>query len=190
MFYEFDGYLEDEQGNKAYFDYFGGYAEAKEALMGLIHCKNTVNCKGCMYCDSCSECFNCHYCVDCLDCVGCDSCENGKHLRYCYKEFQATEELFASLKVANFHQRIWKACSKPGALDMSSYHTCKTTHCRAGWAVILTRAQDLEKKTSPLFAGLIAYRANGMDISPVEFFDKRSEAMEKMLILAEREGKC
>ena len=39
--------------------------------------------------------------------------------------------------IENIHQRIYEAVSKPGALDMGSWHTCETTHCRAGWVVTL-----------------------------------------------------
>ena len=43
-------------------------------------------------------------------------------------------------KIENIHQRIFDAASKDGALDMSTWHVggyCGTTHCRAGWTVVL-----------------------------------------------------
>ena len=40
-------------------------------------------------------------------------------------------------KIPGIHQAVYTAASHPGALDMSSWHTCETTHCRAGWVVAL-----------------------------------------------------
>jgi hypothetical protein len=32
---------------------------------------------------------------------------------------------------------VLQACSAEGALNMDNWHTCGTTHCRAGWVVTL-----------------------------------------------------
>jgi uncharacterized protein YjbI with pentapeptide repeats len=39
--------------------------------------------------------------------------------------------------IPDIHKAVYEAASKPGALDMSSWHSCGTTHCRAGWVVAL-----------------------------------------------------
>ena len=39
--------------------------------------------------------------------------------------------------IKNIHQAVYAAASKEGALDMSTWHTCGTTHCRGGWVVTL-----------------------------------------------------
>lgn len=67
---------------------------------------------------------------------------------------------------------------------MSTWHTCETTHCRAGWAVHLANAYELEKKTSPVFAAMQIYRVSGYEISPCRFFDNNEKAMADMERLA------
>ena len=37
--------------------------------------------------------------------------------------------------VPDLDRKMYEATSKPGALQMSTWHTCGTTHCRGGWAV-------------------------------------------------------
>src|SRR5258706_125937 len=39
--------------------------------------------------------------------------------------------------IPNIHQVVYEAASKPNALDMSAWHSCETTHCRAGWVITL-----------------------------------------------------
>ena len=52
--------------------------------------------------------------------------------------------------------------SGKGALDMSEWHTCSTTHCRAGWAVHLAgkAGYDLEEHRGPDMAGHMIYMAS------------------------------
>jgi hypothetical protein len=52
--------------------------------------------------------------------------------------------------------------SGAGTLNMGTWHTCETTHCRAGWAVKLAgEAGDvLEQKYGPEQAGAMIYRAS------------------------------
>ncbi|HSS38574.1 MAG TPA: pentapeptide repeat-containing protein, partial [Polyangia bacterium] len=49
-----------------------------------------------------------------------------------------------------------------GRLEMNNWHSCETTHCRAGWAVHLAGAAgyELEKKHGPRIAGAMIYRAS------------------------------
>jgi acetyltransferase-like isoleucine patch superfamily enzyme len=48
------------------------------------------------------------------------------------------------------------------ALDMSGWHTCETTHCRAGWAVTLAgeAGRELEARVGPATAGGRIYRVS------------------------------
>ena len=40
--------------------------------------------------------------------------------------------------IKDIHQAVYLAASvPPEALDMSTWHTCETTHCRAGWVITL-----------------------------------------------------
>ena len=52
--------------------------------------------------------------------------------------------------------------SGKGELDMSDWHHCKTTHCRAGWAIHLAGkpGYELEKKLGPERAGGMIYLAS------------------------------
>ncbi len=52
--------------------------------------------------------------------------------------------------------------SGAGSLDMSKWHTCETTHCRAGWAVTLAgrAGLDLERKIGSSAAGALIYAAS------------------------------
>ncbi len=49
-----------------------------------------------------------------------------------------------------------------GTLRMSTWHTCETTHCRAGWAVHLAGKDGyaLEQQHGPQRAGAMIYRAS------------------------------
>ena len=53
--------------------------------------------------------------------------------------------------------KVARAALGPGALDMSTWHTCETTHCLAGWAVALSgpAGKALEAVTSTSVAGAI-----------------------------------
>ena len=70
---------------------------------------------------------------------------------------------------------------------MGNWHSCDTTHCRAGWVVHLAGKPGyaLEKRTSPIFAAMQIYKASGYEISPVRFFDGNKNALEDMKRLAE-----
>jgi hypothetical protein len=81
---------------------------------------------------------------------------------------------------------VLDAVKAPGALDMSSWHSCNTTHCRAGWVVHLAgeAGYALERfHNTPLAAQLI-YRASGYNINPGRFYDNGADAMADMTRLA------
>ncbi len=60
---------------------------------------------------------------------------------------------------SRIHARI---SSSAGALDMGTWHTCETTHCRAGWAIHLAgeAGYALEARVGPERAGAMIYRAS------------------------------
>jgi hypothetical protein len=84
---------------------------------------------------------------------------------------------------------VYAAASGEGNLDMSDWHSCETTHCRAGWVVHLAGKEGyaLEEETSTLFAAQQIYKASGYEISPVRFYDTNEDAMSDMKRLAEVE---
>lgn len=72
------------------------------------------------------------------------------------------------------------AVNNKDALDMSDWHSCETTHCRAGWVVHLAGKEgyELEKETSTIFASMQIYKKSGnIPVSPVRYFDSNKDAM-------------
>jgi hypothetical protein len=76
---------------------------------------------------------------------------------------------------------------------MSDWHTCDTTHCRAGWVVHLAGKEgyELEKRTSAQFAAMQIYwkSSPNIPVSPVRFFEKDEQAMADIVRCAEEEQK-
>jgi hypothetical protein len=65
--------------------------------------------------------------------------------------------------VERLDARILEAVeSGAGRLEMSSWHSCGTTHCRAGWAVHLAgdAGYALERQVGSRVAGARIYRAS------------------------------
>ncbi len=64
---------------------------------------------------------------------------------------------------------------------MDKWHTCDTTHCRAGWVVVLAgeAGKKLELKTSTLFAAMQIYKKSSPEIRvwPPRFFETDKIAM-------------
>jgi hypothetical protein len=58
--------------------------------------------------------------------------------------------------------QILKAIETGGHLDMSRWHACETTHCRAGWAITLAgeAGKKLESEHGPHLAGRMIYLAS------------------------------
>ncbi len=71
---------------------------------------------------------------------------------------------------------------------MGGWHTCETTHCRAGW--IVTLAGEAGKKVEQFYntelAAMLIYKeSTGRRINPARFYDSNEAAMEDMRKLAE-----
>jgi hypothetical protein len=77
-------------------------------------------------------------------------------------------------------------------LEMGSWHTCDTTHCRGGWVEVLggVEGRALAKKTSTLFAVMQIYKASSpIKVSPTRFFEDNETAMADIVRCAEEEKK-
>ncbi len=74
--------------------------------------------------------------------------------------------------------RILKAIEAGGKLEMGQWHTCETTHCRAGWAIHFAGdfGKSLEERIGPSAAGALIYWASCKRIP--NFFATNEEAME------------
>ena len=82
--------------------------------------------------------------------------------------------------VENIDARILDAVRNGNVLDMTTWHTCETTHCRAGWAIHLAgpAGYELEKKVGPCAAGALIYAASRAGKPVPDFFASTKVAMD------------
>jgi hypothetical protein len=80
--------------------------------------------------------------------------------------------------VTDLDKRIAEAVAN-GSLEMSDWHTCATTHCRAGWAITLAgeAGAALEKQVGPWLAGALIYVASTGRTEVPNFFASNEEAL-------------
>jgi len=74
---------------------------------------------------------------------------------------------------------------------MSDWHTCGTTHCRAGWVVHLAgeAGYALERfHDTALAAQLIVRQSSPLHISPTKFYETNEEALADMKRMADLEA--
>lgn len=157
-------WIKDANGNRCSVQRFGSAEAAKKALDSLDNCSD---------CSDCSDCFYCSYC---------SGWKGNK---------PPTQESPSIPKIANIHQAVFDAASRPSALDMGAWHTCDTTHCRAGWVVHLAgeAGRALEKfHDTPLAAQLIYRESSPLKVSPPCFYETNEMAMADMKRLAEEEA--
>ena len=73
---------------------------------------------------------------------------------------------------------------------MRTWHTCETTHCRAGWVTFLAGedGKKLEERFGYALAAAIIYRENSdIKVRMPDFYKKNEEALESMRKAAEEE---
>lgn len=112
-----------------------------------------------------------------IDCSYCSNCSGFK------KDLKIP-------KIENIHQKILEATSKKYALNMKIWHTCETTHCRAGWVVHLAGKEgyELEKLLdTPLAASLIYRESSQIKVKINEFYKTNNEAMKNIIECARLE---
>jgi len=139
--------------------------------------ESNKGCWNCSYCFGCSRCSDCVDCSDCSDCFHCSGCSG-----------QLGD--FTIPVIEDIHKRVLDAVSQESALEMSAWHTCDTTHCRAGWVVVLAgeAGKELEGETSTLFAAMQIYKASSdIKVPPTRFFDSNIAAMVDIKRCAELE---
>ena len=76
--------------------------------------------------------------------------------------------------------KILAAIEAGGNLDMSAWHKCETTHCRAGWAITLAgeAGHKLEFKFGSAAAGALIYAKSYPDQPIPNFYAGNAEALE------------
>ena len=84
--------------------------------------------------------------------------------------------------VENIDQKILEAITAEGcSLNMGAWHTCKTTHCRAGWAIHLAGKEGyaLEKKLGDSeMAGRMIYTVSRPGVPYPDFYAPTEVALE------------
>ena len=80
--------------------------------------------------------------------------------------------------VPNIDEAILRAIERGGELDMDAWHTCETTHCRAGWAITLAGAAGaaLESRVGPAAAGALIYAVSRSKPVP-DFYAPNADAL-------------
>jgi len=78
--------------------------------------------------------------------------------------------------VPNIDAAILSALKGGGTLDMKDWHTCDTTHCRAGWAVVLAgdAGQKLEEQLGTNAAASLIYARSGSHPVPNWYADNET----------------
>ncbi|MCW5695827.1 MAG: pentapeptide repeat-containing protein [Bauldia sp.] len=82
--------------------------------------------------------------------------------------------------VPNIDAAILAAVETPGNdLYMGLWHSCETTHCRAGWAIHLAgeAGYALEAKVGPAAAGALIYHASTPDAPIPDFYASNDAAL-------------
>lgn len=192
-------WLEDDRGNKCSVEYFGSRAAAREALASLHRCRDCVNCRDCAQCYRCVRCVGCLDCGDCKDCRDCASCykhdalslRTGDGLLLMYESDTPDAPLPPVPVLAGVHQLVHAAVAPADALDMGDWHTCETTHCRAGWVVHLAGAagRELEQRLGTPLAATLIYRASSpLPVPLARFYDDEGPARADIARLAALEA--
>ena len=170
-------WLTDANGNRCSIAYFGSREAAQAALDSLRDCR---------------DCTNCSRCSDCSRCSGCSNIAN----LYGKRDLKGDPDSKWSgpppiPRIENIHEKVLEAASQPGALDMSTWHRCGTTHCRAGWAVHLAgeAGYALEHFHGAALAAQLIYRESNpaLPVSPVRFYETDEQALADMRAMAARE---
>ena len=94
--------------------------------------------------------------------------------------------------IPNIHQAVYEASIQPNALNMGSWHTCNTTHCRGGWVVTLAgpAGKALEWALGTPAAAAIIYLRSDPKLEKIpDFYASNDAALEVMKRLAELEAK-
>ena len=94
-------------------------------------------------------------------------------------------------KIENIHQAVYAAASQPDALDMSVWHVCETTHCRAGWVTHLAGEAGAAMEYclgTPAAAALIYIKSDPRITKIPDFYASDEDALADMKRLAEQEA--
>jgi uncharacterized protein YjbI with pentapeptide repeats len=94
-------------------------------------------------------------------------------------------------KIENIHQAVYAAASKEGCLNMNTWHSCETTHCRAGWVVHLAGEAGAALEFgmgTPAAAAMIYLKSDPKLEKIPNFYCTNDEALADMKRLAKAEA--
>ncbi len=157
-------------------------------------CWNCSDCSGCSRCSGCSDCSDCYGCSGCSRCYGCSRLSLQTDIKNTKTKKNAASGFPNVPIIENIHQKLYNTIKPNGhsnKLEMSDWHTCDTTHCRAGWITFLAgkEGKELEEKTSTQFAAMQIYKASSpIKVSPPRFFESNEVAMADIKRCAEEEA--
>ncbi len=82
-------------------------------------------------------------------------------------------------KVERLHTKIMEAINSGGKLEMNTWHTCETTHCRAGWAIQLANeaGKRLENQVGSCVAGALIFAVSYPNQRVPDFYATNEDAM-------------
>ena len=92
--------------------------------------------------------------------------------------------------IKNIHSAVYEAASAVAALDMKKWHTCGTTHCRAGWVTTLAGkgGKALESIYGTAAAAALIYQASDPTLERIpDFYALNADALADMRRLADAE---
>jgi hypothetical protein len=86
--------------------------------------------------------------------------------------------------------RILAAIEAGGGLETAAWHTCETTHCRAGWAIRLAGAagEALEEALGAAVAGTFIYAASRPGLPIPDFYASNADALADLRMSATRQA--
>jgi len=86
--------------------------------------------------------------------------------------------------------RILQAIDTGGRLETAAWHTCETTHCRAGWAIKLAgpAGEALEEALGAAIAGTLIYAASRPGVPIPDFYASNSDALADLARAATRQA--
>lgn len=89
--------------------------------------------------------------------------------------------------VPNIDMKILAHIRAGGNLNMADWHSCGTSHCRAGWAIVLAgdAGLELESQLGPEVAGGLIYGMSRPQPIP-DFFGNNADALADIITAASR----
>ena len=102
-------------------------------------------------------------------------------------DLRGAEGLPDAPSVPNIDAQIYRDVTDGFKLEMGAWHTCATTHCRAGHAIRLAgeRGKEIERLYGPNVAGALIYAASRPDKPAPNWYATNDKALDDLKACAE-----